>query len=123
MRVLVIEDNEDAALSLRDVLQLAGHRVDVAYTAADGIEKALRTHPDAVLCDIGLPDRDGYEVARAIRREEASAGTMLIALTGYGTAADQDRAAHAGFDAHVTKPADLDRLRALLARAMAQRAA
>ena len=114
-RCLVVEDNQDAADSMALLLQLSGHEVEVAYDGASGLEKARSFRPEVVLCDIGLPGSlDGYAVARALR-EEQEGPLFLIALTGYGQEEDQRRAKEAGFDVHLTKPADLDELKRLLA--------
>jgi two-component system CheB/CheR fusion protein len=117
-RCLVIEDNVDAAESLGLLLRLTGHESEVAFDAEEGLEKARRLRPEVVLCDIGLPGRmDGYAVARAFRADPELRPTFLIALTGYGQEEDRRRALDAGFDTHLTKPADLDVLRRLLAEA------
>ena len=117
-RCLVIEDHEDAAESLALLLKLGGHEVEFALDAARGLEAARRFRPDVVLCDIGLPGAmDGYDVARALRADPELSSAFLIALTGYGQEEDRCRALEAGFDAHLTKPADLDALRRLLAGA------
>ena len=117
-RCLVIEDHADAAESLALLLELAGHEVAVTFDAAAGLEKARTFHPDVVLCDIGLPGAmDGYGVARALRTAAETRSAYLIALTGYGQDDDRRRALEAGFDAHLTKPADLDALHRLLAAA------
>jgi two-component system CheB/CheR fusion protein len=114
-RVLVIEDNVDAADSLRDVLQIQGHEVAVAYGGPAGIALAREFRPEVVLCDIGLPGMDGYEVARAFRADGALRGAQLVALSGYALAEDQQRASEAGFDQHLTKPASFEKLAAVLA--------
>jgi len=114
--ILVIEDNRDAAESLVEVLRLTGHRVRAAYDGRSGIAQARELPPDVVLCDIGLPDVDGYEVARTLRAEEALRGTRLIALSGYAQPEDARRALEAGFEAHLGKPAPLDELTELIAR-------
>jgi two-component system CheB/CheR fusion protein len=117
-RCLVIEDNVDAAESLGLLLRLAGHESEVAFDAEEGLEKARRLRPEIVLCDIGLPGRmDGYAVARAFRADPELRAAFLIALTGYGQDEDRRRALDAGFDTHLTKPADIDVLRRLLAEA------
>ena len=116
-RVLVIEDNVDAAESLRVVLELSGHTVAVAYTGPTGIETARSFHPEVVLCDIGLPDgMDGYAVARALRAEPGLSRCQLVALTGYGRSQDRLRAREAGFDRHIVKPVDVSDLDRVLTR-------
>jgi len=114
-RCLLIEDHVDAAESLAMLLQLIGHEVEVAFDGADGLAKARNQHPEVVLCDIGLPGMDGYAVARALRAAPETSSAFLIALTGYGQDDDRRRALEAGFDAHLTKPANLEELRRLLA--------
>jgi DNA-binding response OmpR family regulator len=110
-RVVLVEDNQDAAETLREVLELGGHDVvAVAHDGNTGIERVRALQPDVVLCDVGLPGKDGYEVARAIRSDPALAATRLVALTGYATPEDQRRAAEAGFDHHLSKPANLKQL-------------
>jgi PAS domain S-box-containing protein len=105
--VLVIEDYPDAAESLRLLLELSGHRVEVAATGRAGVEAARRLRPDVVLCDIGLPGgMDGYAVARALREGGENDETLLVALSGYGQEEDRRRALESGFDLHLTKPVD-----------------
>ncbi|MFT3914639.1 MAG: ATP-binding protein [Anaeromyxobacteraceae bacterium] len=113
-RVLVVEDNLDAAQTLADVLSLEGHEVQLAPDGATGIGMARSLHPDVVLCDIGLPDMDGYEVARAMRSDPALQGVRLIAVSGYTQPEDRERGRAAGFDAQLPKPAPLDQLQALI---------
>jgi signal transduction histidine kinase/ActR/RegA family two-component response regulator len=107
-RVLVVDDNVDAATSLVDLLRLDGHEVQGAYSAKEALESVNLFKPDAVLLDIGLPDMDGYQVAHRIRGIGPS--VRIIALTGYGQAEDVQRARDAGFDAHMVKPVDLNAL-------------
>lgn len=115
-RCLVIEDNADAAESMGLLLELSGHEVEIAHDGKQGLEAAKRFLPDVVLCDIGLPGGlDGYEVARRMREDPALGRTKLIALSGYGQEEDQRRAREAGFDVHLTKPADPVALERLLA--------
>jgi two-component system CheB/CheR fusion protein len=114
-KVLIIEDNVDSATSLGEVLALEGCRVAVTHTGADGIARAREFLPDVVLCDIGLPGIDGYDVARALRRDPAVASALLVALTGYAQPEDRQRARGAGFDVHLAKPPDLPALHRLLA--------
>ncbi|MGC4115973.1 MAG: ATP-binding protein [Myxococcales bacterium] len=116
-RILIIEDNVDAADSLREVLELDGHEVAVANDGPAGLALARRTGPDVVLCDIGLPGMDGYAVARAFRLDEALRHVLLVALSGYAQREDMERAAAAGFDHHLAKPPNLEKLEAVLAGA------
>ncbi len=116
LRILVVEDNRDTADSLRMLLELLGHEVAVAYTGPDGVQKAREFRPDVVLCDIGLPGLDGYAVAGELRRDPATAGAHLIAITGYGREEDRQRSRQAGFDHHLTKPVDPRDLQPLLVR-------
>ena len=113
-RVLIIEDNEDAALSLRDVLELLGHETHAAFDGPSGVEMARLLRPDVVLCDIGLPGMDGYQVARVLRAAGSGCAAKLIALTGYASPEDEKLAAEAGFHHHFAKPADLERLARIL---------
>jgi CheY-like chemotaxis protein len=114
-RILVIEDNQLAARSLRALLTENGHAVEVAHNGADGIEVARRFRPEIVLCDIGLPGLDGYAVARVLREEPGLTGLHIIAVTGYGQNTDQQRASEVGFNAYLTKPIDFKELERLLA--------
>jgi PAS domain S-box-containing protein len=118
-RVLIIEDNIDAADSLREVLELCGHEVEVAYDGPDGIARARHCNPEVVLCDIGLPGMNGFEVARAFRTDEALERAFLVALSGYALPEDVERATAAGFDVHLAKPATLEKLEQALSRAPA----
>jgi PAS domain S-box-containing protein len=117
LRLLVIEDNLDAAETLKDVLEMNGHEVAVAHDGQEGIEKARSLKPDVVLCDIGLPGRDGYEVARAIREDPTISPTM-IAMTGYTLPQDLKRSFEAGFDHHLGKPVEMRSLERVLANVM-----
>ena len=115
-RVLIIEDNQDAAESLLEALALEGHQVAVAHDGKAGLAKARDFKPQVILCDIGLPnDLDGYQVARALRLEPCLAGAFLVALTGYVQPDDQQKAREAGFDAHIAKPPEMADLRRLVA--------
>jgi len=115
-RCLIIEDNRDAAESMAALLELSGHEVTVAHDGTEGVARARLIQPEVVVCDIGLPGGlDGYAVARALRADPELAGCRLIALTGYGQEEDQRRAREAGFDVHLTKPADPEVLRRLIA--------
>ena len=115
LRILIVEDNRDAADSLRMLLELAGYTVEVAYTGRDGLEIARRFHPQVALCDIGLPGgMDGYDLARALRETPETAESHLIAISGYGQEEDQRQAREAGFDRHLTKPVEPATLMRLL---------
>src|SRR5512133_1012685 len=118
-RVLIIEDNVDAADTLCEVLRFEGHEVTVAYDGRKGIERAREIGPDVILCDIGLPGMDGYEVARSLRANATLCGTRLVALSGYALPEDLRRATEAGFDAHLAKPPSFEKLTMLLAEVTA----
>jgi PAS domain S-box-containing protein len=120
-RLLLVEDNPDIGETLRDLLELLGHRVDLASDGVRGVQMALALHPDAALVDIGLPGIDGYEVARRVRADPGGRNLLLVALTGYGRPEDRDRALEAGFDAHLVKPVDPDELSRLVGELAARR--
>ncbi|WP_049760132.1 hybrid sensor histidine kinase/response regulator [Anaeromyxobacter dehalogenans] len=105
-RVLVIDDNRDAADTVAELLAMLGHQVEVAYDAFDALAKVRERVPDVVLCDIGLPGMDGYEFARQFRALTAGRHVRLVALSGYAQPEDIARATEAGFDAHIAKPPD-----------------
>jgi CheY-like chemotaxis protein len=111
--VLIIEDHDDAREALRALLELEGHRVDAAASGPHGLEMARQHPPDVALVDIGLPEVDGYEVARRLRALGPGC-PYLIALTGYGQPEDIKRAREAGFDSHLLKPVDPDALAKVL---------
>jgi PAS domain S-box-containing protein len=118
--VLVVDDNVDAAESLKAMLELqGGHRVGLAFDGLGAVKAFESLRPAAVVLDIGLPDISGYEAARRIRALDRERGAVLIALTGWGQEADRQRALDAGFDHHLTKPADPQRLFALVDAARA----
>jgi len=119
-RILVVDDNHDAAESLAMLLQLSNHETVTAYNGPQAVDVARRLRPRAVFLDIGLPGMNGYEVARTLREDPDLSGMTLVALTGWGTETDQQEALQAGFDYHLTKPAAPDQVQELLAR-MAQR--
>lgn len=114
--ILIIEDNVDGAQSLADLLEMQGHRVRVAHDGQSGIALAREVQPDVILCDLGLPDVDGYDVARMLQRDGSLRGTRLVALSGYAQPEDRQRARDAGFDAHLAKPVELDTLLTVLAK-------
>jgi two-component system CheB/CheR fusion protein len=110
----VVDDNADSADSLTMVLGFDGHEVLAVYTGLQAIEQAERFKPDVMLIDIGLPDLDGYEVARRIRAIPALQSICLVAVTGYGQDADKDRAHAAGFSEHLVKPIEFPTLERVL---------
>jgi len=114
-RVLVVDDNRDAAVSLGMLLGSLGADVRVAHDGPSALSEFDAHRPAIVLLDIGMPGMDGYDVARAIRNRADGARVPLVALTGWGQADDRDRAAEAGFDHHLVKPADIGTLQALMA--------
>lgn len=114
-RILVVDDNRDAAETLTLLLQAGGHDVHVAFDGPEAVAAARELRPDMILLDLGLPKLDGYEVARRIRESERQPGTLLIALTGWGQEEDRRRTAEAGFDHHMVKPPDVRALLTLLA--------
>ncbi|HET9596936.1 MAG TPA: ATP-binding protein [Anaeromyxobacteraceae bacterium] len=122
LSVLVVDDNEDAAATLADLLALMGHRVATAGTGRAAIDAVARSRPDVLVCDIGLPDLSGLEVIRTIRAAAAGdAAIFAVALTGFAQPEDRRAALGAGFDAHLPKPPPLEQLEALLREAALRR--
>jgi two-component system CheB/CheR fusion protein len=115
LRILVVDDNIDAAESLALLLDLTGHQVRTAHTGPEALALMPEFQPHAVLLDIGLPGMDGHEVAQQIRSRQDLTGALLIAVTGYGQDADRRRSAEAGFQHHLVKPIDPAELQNLLA--------
>src|SRR5262249_24748874 len=113
-RVLVVDDNRDATDSLRLLLEVRGHEVAVAYSGRAAVETARGFQPELVLCDLALPGMDGYAVVRALKEAPALAGVRLIAVSGYGSPADQKRCLEAGFERHMSKPVEPEELLQLL---------
>lgn len=114
LRILVVDDNIDAADTLGDLLSLTGHQVGTVHLGLQAVEAARSFKPDAIFLDIGLPDIDGYQVAQQLRAEADTRDVTLIALTGWGADHDVERAMASGFDHHLTKPAGADEIAALL---------
>jgi CheY-like chemotaxis protein len=112
-RILIVDDNEDAAVSLAALLRALGHETHTALDGETALASVDSLRPDIVLLDIGLPDLDGYEVAQRLR-EGGAREIRLIALTGYGQEEDLRRAKEAGFDQHLLKPVNLETLKNLL---------
>ena len=113
-RILVVDDNVDAATSLSELLALLGHEVIVRFDGKSALAAAAGFGPDVLVLDIGLPDMDGYELARRLRGEAATAQARYLALTGYGQAHDRTLARAAGFDHHFVKPVDIMTLQSVL---------
>ncbi|MES2280185.1 MAG: ATP-binding protein [Pseudomonadota bacterium] len=114
LKILIVDDNEDAAETLSAVLDMDGHAVQTVYSGELALEAATSFLPDVVLLDIGLPGISGYEVARQLRANPCCSLAKLVAVTGWGTEADRRRSREAGFDEHLTKPIDLAELQSLL---------
>ncbi|THA43822.1 response regulator [Streptomyces sp. A1136] len=112
--MLIVDDNADAAEMMAMLLSSYGHQVQTAGDAESTLRIANEFVPDVILLDIGLLGTDGHTVARILRRDPRFLGTILIALTGYGSARDRERSLESGFDHHVVKPAQIDQLLALI---------
>jgi CheY-like chemotaxis protein len=117
LKVLVVDDNADAANTLNMLLDASGHEVFTEYTAVKAIERTREVHPQVCLLDIGLPDMDGCELARRLRALPGMAKATMIAVSGYGQEQDKQRSADAGFDHHLVKPINTGKLLKLLAQA------
>ncbi len=117
-RVLVVDDNQDAAETLTDLLDLWDYPAEAVYDGPSALRRAEEYRPGVILLDIGLPGMDGYEVARRLREAPVLAGALIVAVTGYASEADQAEAREAGFDHHLPKPVDPARLRSLLEEAL-----
>ena len=122
LRILVVDDNADAAESLALLLEMHGHQAQTAGDATTALDAAGQLTPELIFLDIGLPGIDGYELGRRLRTLPALAAARIVALSGHGTADDRRRSREAGFAAHLQKPIDLGELPAIIARAMATRA-
>jgi signal transduction histidine kinase/CHASE1-domain containing sensor protein/CheY-like chemotaxis protein len=115
-RVLVVDDNVDAAMTLAEAVRLDGHEVRIAHDGNAALQEAAAFAPEVVLLDIGLPGMDGYDVVRRLRQLPQAAGALIVALTGFGQESDRRRALAAGFDDHLVKPVDLETVTAVLRR-------
>ncbi|MEX1034272.1 MAG: PAS domain S-box protein [Cellvibrionaceae bacterium] len=113
-RILVVDDNADAAEALAMMLRMIGNDVQVAYSGREGLSLAGQIHPDLILLDLGMPELDGYEVARRLRSDPRGHSTVITALTGWGQEEDRQRSREAGIDHHLVKPVDLGALRTML---------
>src|SRR5688500_5150582 len=114
LRILVVDDNQDSAIRMTLLLELQGHEVHVAHAGHTALRVASDKRPDVILLDIGMPGMNGYEVARQLRAQEAFDNTLLVAITGYGRASDLKQTESAGFDHHLVKPVDYEKLQAVL---------
>jgi CheY-like chemotaxis protein len=113
-RILVVDDNQDSAISLGMMLRLMGNEIQTAHDGLAAIEAAREFRPDMILLDIGLPKINGYDACRRIREQPWSRGMVIVALTGWGQEEDRRRSREAGFDHHLVKPVEIDALRTLL---------
>lgn len=120
-RILVVDDNRDAAESMKVLLKLMGAEVATAFDGLQALEVAAKFRPEAVLLDIGMPKLHGYDTARRFRQEEWGRDIVIIALTGWGRDEDRRRAEEAGFDGHLVKPVHVSALRQLLERLLDRR--
>lgn len=116
MRILVVEDNPNAAASLARFLRMAGHEAEVAADGPSAVEAARDHPPDVLLLDLGLPRMDGWQVARRVQEQPGPKKPLLVAVTGHGAEEDRRRSEEAGIDLHLTKPVDAAGLRWLLSR-------
>ena len=114
LRILIIEDNKDLAMLLSSLFGLMGHKAVAIYSGLEGIKKAQEDRPDAIFCDIGLPDINGYEVAKQVRSIEPLKDVFLVALTGYAGDHEKEHALDSGFNRHVSKPVDSTTLKWIL---------
>jgi len=117
LRILVVDDNHDAADSLAQLLEAYGHSAEVAYGGEEAVQSATRSAFDVALVDIGMPSVDGFQVAERISKQPTAKDTLLVAITGWGEQSDRTRSRQAGFAYHLTKPVDIDALASLLGTA------
>jgi CheY-like chemotaxis protein len=120
LKILVVDDNVDAAVSLSMLLRLAGHQVRTAHDGYEGLHAAEQFLPDVVLLDIGLPRMNGYDLARRMREQPWGSDMLLVAITGWGQEADRHRSRDAGFDHHLVKPVSPATLMQVLQKVAAQ---
>ena len=116
LRVLVVDDNHDAADTLAEVLEIMGCRTETAYDGLEGVEKAEQLRPDAVVLDLGMPRLNGYEACERIRAQPWGRHLRVVAVSGWGQQDDRRRSMQAGFDAHLVKPVAPEELLALLGK-------
>jgi CheY-like chemotaxis protein len=115
-QILIVDDNKDAAESLAMLLEILGYKVSAVYDGETALDAARTTHPDVIFLDIGLPGIDGHEVARRLRTYPELAGSLLIAMTGFGSPADKERSRAAGFNHHLIKPVEVEVLEEILGK-------
>jgi CheY-like chemotaxis protein len=116
LRILIVDENVDAARILGVLCEDMGHDCEFAYDGVDALEAARRLHPDVILLDVGLPQMDGFEVARQLRADPGFRDVLIIAVTGFGSEEDRKRSLEAGIDYHLVKPADPVFIESLLRR-------
>ena len=121
LKVVIVEDNDDSRMMLCELLELSGFECHTASTGLLGVDVVTEARPDVALVDIGLPELDGFEVAKRLRQDPKLDKLLLIALTGYGQREDREAARRAGFDTHLVKPVDFDALLGLLRAHAAKR--
>ncbi len=116
-RVMIVDDNRDAAETLSALLQLDGNQIEIAYSGTEAIDKGAKFLPQLVLLDIGMPGMDGYHTCRAVRACDWGSNAMIVAVTGWGQETDRRMSREAGFDGHLVKPVEYAALKDLLRRA------
>jgi CheY-like chemotaxis protein len=109
-RILIVDDNEDARDLLSGLLELQGYKIETAGDATGALEIAARWKPEVIVLDLGLPEVDGWELARRLRQIEGLGQTRIVALTGYGSEHDRERSREAGIDVHLVKPVEIAQL-------------
>ena len=115
-RVLVVDDNADAAQAMGTMLELLGHEVNVAFGGEQALRLAERIHPEVILMDLGMPNMNGYVAARRVRQSDWGRDVLLVAVTGWGQQADRVASEQVGFDHHLVKPVELDAVQSLIAQ-------
>jgi len=115
LEILLIDDNKDFAEVMSELIEMLGYRTFIATKGCEGIAKAKELHPDIIICDIGLPEMNGYDVAESIRNDNELKDIFLIALSGYTSQTDIQRSKEAGFNRHLAKPVDIDDIEAIFA--------
>ena len=120
-RVLLVDDNDDARELLAGLLELQGYRIEAAGEAVGALEIAVRFQPQVVVLDLGLPEVDGWELARRLRQINGLGQVRIIALTGYGSEVDRERSREAGIDVHLLKPVEISQLTRLFSSTSPQR--